>query len=99
MAKKNKNDFSEGTHILKVADGKDTLVLSGENFSVTFDKQRGAITRLVHGNQSLLSEPLLPYLWRVPTDNDEGGGNRSYAHRWRQAGRSAFPACDATGER
>ena len=71
---------------LQVTDGKDALVLSGENFSVTFDKQKGAITRLVHGNKSLLSEPLLPYLWRVPTDNDEGGGNRSYAHRWRQAG-------------
>ena len=71
---------------LQATDGKDALVLSGENFSVTFDKQKGAITRLVHGNKSLLSEPLLPYLWRVPTDNDEGGGNRSYAHRWRQAG-------------
>lgn len=71
---------------LKVADRKDALVLSGENFSVTFDKQRGAITGLVHGNKSLLTQPLLPYLWRVPTDNDEGGGNRSYAHRWRQAG-------------
>lgn len=71
---------------LQATDGKDALVLSGENFSVTFDKQKGAITRLVHGNKSLLTEPLLPYLWRVPTDNDEGGGNRSYAHRWRQAG-------------
>lgn len=77
---------TESLPALKVADGKDALVLSGENFSVTFDKQRGAITRLVHGNQSLLSEPLLPYLWRVPTDNDEGGGNKSYAHRWRLAG-------------
>ena len=71
---------------LQVTDGKDALVLSGEKFSVTFDKQKGAITRLVHDNKSLLTEPLLPYLWRVPTDNDEGGGNRAYAHRWRQAG-------------
>jgi beta-galactosidase len=28
----------------------------------------------------------VPHLWRVPTDNDEGGGQSSFAHRWRQAG-------------
>jgi beta-galactosidase len=29
---------------------------------------------------------LVPCFWRVPTDNDEGGGNRGYATRWRKAG-------------
>jgi beta-galactosidase len=33
-----------------------------------------------------LAGPLVPHLWRVPTDNDEGGGDASYAHRWREAG-------------
>ncbi len=33
-----------------------------------------------------LAGPLVPHLWRVPTDNDEGGGAASYAHRWREAG-------------
>ena len=33
-----------------------------------------------------LAGPLVPHLWRVPTDNDEGGGQASYAHRWREAG-------------
>ena len=33
-----------------------------------------------------LAGPLVPHLWRVPTDNDEGGGTRSFAHRWREAG-------------
>ena len=28
----------------------------------------------------------MPNFWRVPTDNDEGGGNNSYASRWREAG-------------
>ncbi len=28
----------------------------------------------------------MPVFWRVPTDNDEGGGNSSYAHLWREAG-------------
>lgn len=30
--------------------------------------------------------PLLVSLWRAPTDNDYGGGNMSYAARWRAAG-------------
>jgi beta-galactosidase len=33
-----------------------------------------------------LAGPLLPSVWRVPTDNDEGGGKTSFAHRWREAG-------------
>ena len=33
-----------------------------------------------------LAGPLAPHLWRVPTDNDEGGGPQSCAHRWREAG-------------
>ena len=44
------------------------------------------MSQLIYNNQIVLTEPLLPYLWRVPTDNDEGGGKNSYADRWRQAG-------------
>jgi beta-galactosidase len=39
---------------------------------------------------SLLSEPLMPCFWRVPTDNDEGGGNGSFAARWRKAGLNTY---------
>ena len=41
---------------------------------------------MIYNGKQLLSEPILPYLWRVPTDNDEGGNDRSYADRWRKAG-------------
>ena len=34
----------------------------------------------------MLTQPLIPSFWRVPTDNDEGGGAASYAARWRKAG-------------
>ena len=62
------------------------LTLSGDGFTATFDKKKGALSQLIYNNQIVLTEPLLPYLWRVPTDNDEGGGKNSYADRWRQAG-------------
>ncbi len=71
---------------IQVSDQKDVLVLSGEPFSLTFDKNMGGLCRLVYNNSHVISNPLLPYLWRVPTDNDEGGGQRSFADRWRKAG-------------
>ena len=41
-------------------------------------------------DEELLAGPLVPHLWRVPTDNDEGGGPASFAHRWREAGLDAL---------
>jgi beta-galactosidase len=38
----------------------------------------------------MISEPLLPCFWRVPTDNDEGGGSSGFAQRWRNAGLDNF---------
>ncbi len=71
---------------IQVSDRKDVLVLSGETFSFTFDKNMGGLSELVYNNSKVTSEPLLPYLWRVPTDNDEGGRQRSFADRWRREG-------------
>ena len=36
--------------------------------------------------QELMTAPLLPNVWRAPTDNDSGGGDQSFAHRWRGVG-------------
>lgn len=71
---------------LQVIDNNDLLVISGDIFTVTFDKKKGGLSQLIHKDNEVITEPLLPYLWRVPTDNDEGGGKNSYAYRWRQAG-------------
>lgn len=72
---------------LDIADQGNKLVISGQNFSVTFDKKSGGLSQLAYNNKTnILAEPLLPYLWRVPTDNDEGGSKNSYASRWREAG-------------
>lgn len=62
------------------------LEIKGQNFSTVFTSKTGGMTSLIYNGKQLLSEPILPYLWRVPTDNDEGGNDRSYADRWRKAG-------------
>lgn len=77
-------DLSEFTP-LKVDESK-VLTVSGKDFSIQFDEESGLLSAIKYKNKDLLLHPLKPYFWRVPTDNDEGGGDRSYASRWRKIG-------------
>ncbi|WP_439557943.1 glycoside hydrolase family 2 TIM barrel-domain containing protein [Dyadobacter sp.] len=62
------------------------IQLSGDDFSVTFDKNAGRIISFKNKKEEMLEAGPFPNFWRVPTDNDEGGGAESYASRWRNAG-------------
>ncbi|WP_373330981.1 beta-galactosidase small subunit [Salmonirosea aquatica] len=44
------------------------------------------MTSFKYKGQELLESGLYANFFRVPTDNDEGGGKESYAARWREAG-------------
>lgn len=50
----------------------------------------GALSSIQYKGNAMISEPIIPCFWRVPTDNDEGGGSGSYASRWRKAGLDAY---------
>ena len=60
------------------------LVLASPDFAAAFES--GGLVSYRWKGEELLAGPLVPHLWRVPTDNDEGGGPASFAHRWREAG-------------
>jgi beta-galactosidase len=62
------------------------LIVRGKDFVVIFDKVSGTLSEWFFKGKSLLTQGLKPSLWRVPTDNDEGGGDLSFAARWRKAG-------------
>ena len=64
----------------------DTITISMKEISIMIDSKTGALCSYIYRGSQLLSEPLKPCFWRVPTDNDEGGGKRSFASRWRNAG-------------
>lgn len=70
---------------LTVTDGQSPTV-TGEGFSATFDRKNGLLATLSYRSEKVLTKPLQPCFWRVPTDNDEGGKDRSFAARWRKAG-------------
>lgn len=75
---------------LFVSDQKSKLAIDGSDFSLLFDKKQGAIVSYKNKNREIFIAPLLPNFWRVPTDNDEGGGNHSYASRWRETGLDSY---------
>ncbi|MEL6852489.1 MAG: glycoside hydrolase family 2 TIM barrel-domain containing protein, partial [Bacteroidota bacterium] len=52
----------------------------------SIDKQTGQLTSVTDGETTLTLQGPLPNIWRAPVDNDEGGEERSYAHRWRAYG-------------
>ncbi len=70
---------------VKLTETGNGFVVTGKDFRVGFD-QTGALSSYQWNGTELLASALRPNLWRVPTDNDEGGGAASFASRWRQAG-------------
>jgi beta-galactosidase len=46
------------------------IIISGQGFSITIDKQSGAITALNYGFGELLKAPLEPNFWRAPIDTE-----------------------------
>jgi len=75
---------------LKVKQTANTIEISGENFTVAFDKNYGYLNKFVAESKTIINEPMKPCFWRVPTDNDEGGGENSFAARWRTVGLDNF---------
>ena len=59
----------------------ETLTFSAGDFSCEFDMVRGTLYSYVVEGRQLLSSPLIPNLWRAPTDND-----RNIVRRWTECG-------------
>jgi beta-galactosidase len=66
--------------------GSGRVMLSGQNFSVTFDKKAARMISFKNKKEEMMTSGPYLNLWRVPTDNDEGGKAKSFASQWRNAG-------------
>ncbi|WP_375447128.1 glycoside hydrolase family 2 TIM barrel-domain containing protein [uncultured Fibrella sp.] len=78
---------------LKSAPTAAGVSLSGADFSLLFNRTTGGLSQWLYKGKDLLAGQgeamgglLKPDFYRVPTDNDEGGGAASFAARWRKAG-------------
>ncbi len=70
--------------VVQISSGR--VMLSGQGFSVTFDKKAGRMISFKNKKEEMIESGPYANFWRVPTDNDEGGGAKSYASLWRKAG-------------
>ncbi|MBN8823837.1 MULTISPECIES: glycoside hydrolase family 2 TIM barrel-domain containing protein [unclassified Spirosoma] len=71
---------------VKLAQTPTTATVRGKDFAIVFDKTTGTLQQWFYKGKNMLDKGLKPSFWRVPTDNDEGGGSQSFAARWRKAG-------------
>ncbi len=59
--------------------------ISGNNFSVTYDKNSGMLLSLDYGEGNLLQAPVKPNFWRATTDNDFGFNMPKHFGAWKKA--------------
>jgi len=83
-AKKHAVSKSDGK--VRVVENKSSIAVSAANVMALFDKKEGMLTSLQLDGQELVQRGMRINLWRAPTDNDDGGGERSFGAQWRRDG-------------
>jgi len=71
---------------LTVAENAVTLQVSGEHFSVSFEKRFGHLSRYRYAGRDLITVTPAPNFWRAYTDNDRGSLHHVRCAPWRLAG-------------
>ncbi len=70
------------------SENDNSIVVSGDGFSVSFDKKAGLITSFKRGEIEFIKQGPVPNFWRASTDNDFGNGLDKRSHVWREAGKT-----------
>ncbi|NCB07838.1 MAG: DUF4981 domain-containing protein, partial [Bacteroidia bacterium] len=65
-----------------------SVVISGENFAITFDKAAGVISSFKRGETEMIQSGPEPNFWRAPIDNDFGNNLHVRSRVWREAGKT-----------
>lgn len=81
-----KSEESTGNNTLNVKEDQLFIAISGENFELRFDKQKGEITTYRLKGQNILENGPQPNFWRAPVDNDFGNKMPPKLAVWRNAG-------------
>jgi beta-galactosidase len=72
---------------LQFKENEQTIIVTGEGFTVTVGKASGLIEAWEANGHPLITAPLSPNFWRVPTDNDIGNKMPLRQGTWRNAGK------------
>ncbi|MDF3131256.1 glycoside hydrolase family 2 TIM barrel-domain containing protein [Kiritimatiellaeota bacterium B1221] len=63
----------------------ESLSLSAAEVTVTIDRASGLMTSFCRNGQKLVTSPITPHFWRVPTDNDLGWKVPDRMSAWKRA--------------
>ena len=77
---------------LQFKETDEKIIVTGKGFSVTIGKANGLIEAWESNEGQLITAPLLPNFWRVPTDNDIGNKMPLRQGIWRNAGKERTKA-------
>jgi len=87
-------DYPMATEAYEIMENDQELKVSGNSFSIVFDKKSGNISKLNYNNISCISGALHPDFWRVPTDNDYGNDMAGRSEIWKEAHLLHLRLCD-----
>jgi len=73
---------------ITVDENDNSITLSGEGFSVEFNKISGMMTSYKKGETEFLESGPVPNFWRAPIDNDFGNNLHNRSRVWREAGKN-----------
>jgi len=71
---------------LDLVDETEELAISGDGFSIRFNKQTGDLVSYQFAGEELIKSSLVPNYWRAMTDNDRGNKLDVRSATWREAG-------------
>ena len=71
---------------LSVDDQEDATVITGDDFTLSFNKKNGTIDSFTYQDVELLKNGPTPNFWRAPTDSDLGYFSANTLADWRYAG-------------
>jgi len=72
---------------LKLEQNTETIKISGDYFSVSFNKQSGSMVSLIYRGAQFVRKGPTPNFWRAPTDNDFGSDMPQRLAVWKEAGK------------
>ena len=75
-----------GFPAIEVDENENSITISGEGFSVEFNKTAGKLNSYKKGETEFLESGPVPNFWRAPIDNDFGNNLHKRSRVWREAG-------------
>ncbi len=73
---------------ISYTESDNAVVITGQNFTATFDKQTGVISSYVYNGTELMVDGAAPNYYRPPVDNDRENGFIGRTATWRNAAKN-----------